>query len=310
VRSLRIAMLIWVGVVAAASSGAAAPMVSAAMQTIDVTVKASPHVLTEVNTFAVWRITLKHHSGPVVGETVSIRFDHPSVTFSSCTALCVPDLNGASWTVGPLTAPVTLTVTMLFLGGDGPITGSVYLLNGLCTTGCPVSASVDSASGVPTPTPASTPTPAPTPRPTPSPTPSPAPRVTPPPTSGSSPPPPLRPGPSAVPTPGALAASTAPPPGGLSPGAVPTTEAVAASSRPSADTPSASPSNVPLGPIALASLAPSQPPTTIGSTAFPGPWPRSWSPIGDLSALAVLAIIVTAALIPVAGAMYRQSHRQ
>ncbi|MFI5226555.1 MAG: hypothetical protein ACHQ3P_07770 [Candidatus Limnocylindrales bacterium] len=280
-RSHRVVVLVWVGVVAAALSGAAAPRVDAATQVIDVTVTASPEVLTEVNTFAVWRIALKHRSGPVVGDTVFIQFNHPFVSFSSCTASCVPDSNGvgASWTVGPLTKRVTLNVTMLFTGGSGPIIGLVNLKNGLCTTGCPVSASVAVAGNGATPTPTPIPTPSPTQRVTPRPTPSPTPPAT------------VRPRPSPTPS----------------------SEVLAASSQPSTGTASASPpipSNVPSGPIALASLAPTPAPADVELAVPAIPGPGSGSPIGDLPAPALLVIIVTAALIPVAAAMYRLSRRQ
>ena len=288
----RVAMLVWSGVIIAAVSGAVAPRVDAATQVIDVSVTASPEVLTEVNTFAVWRITLEHRSGPVVGDTVVVQFNHPIVSFSSCSASCMPDSDGvgASWAVGPLTKRVKLSVTMLFTGGDGPIVGRVYLTNGLCATGCPVSASVDVAKGIATPTPRPTPTPrsTPTPRPTPSPTPLATPRVTPRPTPPPTPPSALGPRPSA------LASS----------------EVLAASARPSADTASASTSSVPSGLTALASLATTQPPTDPGPTAAPSPRTGSGSPTGDVPAAALLAIIVTAALIPVAGAAYRLSRRQ
>ena len=147
-RALRVAALVSVGLIAIALSGAVAT-VQAATQVVNVTVTATPKTLTEVGGLAVWRITLKHQSGPIVGDTVAIAFDQPSVRFSSCTAACVPDPNGidASWKVGPLSSRVTLQVTMLFIGGPGPIVGRVALADGQCKPACPVSATVGVARG-------------------------------------------------------------------------------------------------------------------------------------------------------------------
>jgi hypothetical protein len=273
---------------AAAAAAAAAPRADAASQVIEVRVSASPDVLDAVGAVAVWRITLRHDSGPVVGDTATIRFVGASVKFSSCSPTCTPGPSGldASWAVGPLESRITLMVTMRYRGGPGPITGSVSLKDGLCAGGCPVSASVAVADGLASPTPTPTPTPRTTPAPPP--TPHPTPRATPEPQ-----PTPRRP------------QATQPSAGGTRPTAAPSLAVLAATSPQSRPTASVSPSSVPSDPFAFAAIAPSGSPVEGAGLANGGSGP----PVGDIPPATILVIIVTAALIPVAGSLYLLSRR-
>lgn len=153
-----------------AASAMTPPVVAASG--VKVTVVATPSLI-DPGDLTTWKISVSPSSGTLHDVGFFIELDHTWAHIEGCSGGCQIAGFDAYWQVPTLSSKKTFTTTVQIGpdGGNGPVTGRVYLSAGSCISGCPASDSVNYfSSATPTPKPKPKPTPRPTPRPTPKPT--------------------------------------------------------------------------------------------------------------------------------------------
>ena len=145
-----------------------------------VTVVATPSLI-DPGDVTTWKVTVTPSGGTLNDVGFFLEFNHTWAHIQGCSGGCQIAGTDAYWQLASLSGKKTVTAKVQIGpdGGNGPVTGRVYLSSGSCISGCPASDSVNYfGSATSTPKPKPKPTPKPTPRPTAPPTPKPTPKST------------------------------------------------------------------------------------------------------------------------------------